>query len=141
MQYKIKYISNNRIKQFTKNFKSSKHKDSYISKKIKEGATSVKVELVRHRAYNVKLEKEIVSKKKKVVSCGCVYALIHKDKVVYIGQSYSIMGRLNTHIGSSKVFDSYAVVQWVDAGQEYLDKVEAEYIKELKPKYNEVGNR
>ena len=140
MQYRVKYISNNRIKQFTKTFKSSKHKDLYISKKIKEGATSLKVEHIRSRAYNVNLEKEIVSKKKKIVSSGCIYALIHKDEIVYIGQTYSIMGRLNSHINSNKVFDHYSVIEWIDSGQDYLDKRESEYIKELKPKYNSAHN-
>ncbi len=140
--YKISYINKEgRRKEFHKAFKLKKNKDYYISKKLSEGATNLKCEKVRVRSrINYNLEKSIVSKKKKIVSCGCVYALIHKDEVVYIGQSTHIMGRLNQHIQSSKVFDHYAVVEWVDAGQSYLDKRESEYIKALRPKYNTVGN-
>lgn len=140
MQYSIKYISNDRVKEFTKTFTSKTSKDKYISKKLSQGAKFLKVEHIRSRQYNVKLERDIISKKKKIVSSGCIYALIHKDEVVYIGQTYSIMGRLNVHINSKKVFDHYAVIEWIDSGQDYLDKREAEYIKELKPKYNSAHN-
>jgi hypothetical protein len=140
-KYRITYFSKEgRKRDFFKTFKKKATKDQYISKKIEEGAYNIKTEEVRVRgSYDSELESIILSKKKKVVSCGCIYALIHKNKVVYIGQTYSIMGRLNQHINSSKEFDHYTVVEWVDAGQSYLDRKEAEYIRALNPKYNQVG--
>ena len=55
-----------------------------------------------------------------------------------IGQSSSMLSRLQTHINSNKVFDSWAIVEnlgeW--ASSEKLNSIELEYINMLKPKYN-----
>lgn len=61
-----------------------------------------------------------------------VYFLCHKSKVVYVGQSVNVFGRVGAHIGA-KTFDA---VWFVRVPPSDLDFVEGELIRALKPKYN-----
>ena len=73
-----------------------------------------------------------------------VYCLIHKNKVIYIGQSTNVIGRIKQHIKeSTKEFDSWNVVKKVPYGvtaEELLD-YEKYYIKLFSPKYNIQHNK
>ena len=147
MRYKVSYIMNHRKKEFFKEFKTSKQRIEYINDKISNGALMFKCVKNQQKTpiegrQDVDLAKEILSKKRKVVTAIAIYALIDKDKIVYIGQSSDIMNRLSCHISSNKVFDHYAIVEWLDVtSQRLIDQREADYIKRLKPKYNYVHNR
>ena len=83
-------------------------------------------------------KEDILKRSRPVKSAYIIYALIHKGSIVYIGQSSSMLSRLQTHINSNKVFDSWAIVEnlgeW--ASSEKLNSIELEYINMLKPKYN-----
>lgn len=61
-----------------------------------------------------------------------VYFLCHNAKVVYVGQSVNVMGRVGAHIGN-KTFDA---VWFIRVPQSDLNFVEGELIRTLKPKYN-----
>lgn len=61
-----------------------------------------------------------------------VYFLCHKSKVVYVGQSVNVFGRVGAHIGN-KTFDA---VWFIRVPQSDLDFVEGALIRTLKPKYN-----
>lgn len=61
-----------------------------------------------------------------------VYFLCHEKKVVYVGQSKNVFGRVGAHLGN-KTFDC---VWFVRVPQSDLDYVEGELIHVLKPKYN-----
>lgn len=143
---KIKYNSGY-YRCFNKKFSSDKTRAEYKAKKLSnKEIDSIEITIggitkKRPSNYNVSLEKQIIAKKRNLVSASCIYALIKGDKVVYIGQSDSPMGRLQYHINSNKDFDSYAIVEWVATGNtDYINNVEKKYIKELRPLYNKVHN-
>lgn len=137
-------------KKFTKTFVDSKQRVQYIINKrkiwdrvilLEEGVElKDRVKEKNRGKYDTKLEADIVAKSRKVPTLSCIYALIHNEKVVYIGQSTNPGSRLGAHLKSKKQFDSWAIVEWVDASKKYLDKREQEYIKALKPKYNITHN-
>ena len=62
-----------------------------------------------------------------------VYFLIAGDDVVYVGQSYDVMGRISTHNKSKRMFDRYA---FVEVAEEDLLKVEKAYITAFQPRWN-----
>jgi excinuclease UvrABC nuclease subunit len=61
-----------------------------------------------------------------------VYFLIANKKIVYVGQSHNIPGRVAEHM-LSKEFDSFA---FVPAKKEELDSLERAYINKFLPVYN-----
>lgn len=63
--------------------------------------------------------------------CG-VYFLIKGGRVVYVGQSVNVHGRVCEH-AKSKDFDGFA---WVPCAQSALDKLESLYIHALRPYMN-----
>jgi hypothetical protein len=67
---------------------------------------------------------------KPLPSCG-VYFLIEGNRVVYVGQSINIMGRLASH--SQKNFEKVA---FLPCPQESLSMVESFYIHMLRPRHN-----
>ena len=85
------------------------------------------------------LQYKLVSNKFKLNFNYYVYCLIHKNKVIYIGQSTNVIGRIKQHIKESiKEFDSWNIVKKVPYGvtaEELLD-YEKYYIKLFSPKYN-----
>lgn len=60
-----------------------------------------------------------------------VYFLVHKDEVVYVGQSNNVYSRISQHV--DKVFDKFAFVQ---CEANLMNKLESLYIHVLKPKLN-----
>lgn len=64
-------------------------------------------------------------------SCG-IYFLIKGTEIVYIGQSVSVLKRIETHF-SNKDFDSFS---FLPCKKEMLDVVESLYIHLIEPKYN-----
>ena len=61
-----------------------------------------------------------------------VYFLCHNKKVVYVGQSAKLPGRVGAHVGD-KTFDT---VWFIRIPKSDLDYVEGELIRTLRPKYN-----
>ena len=64
-------------------------------------------------------------------SCG-VYFLVHKKRIVYVGQSTNVFSRIVTHT-QSKTFDSYV---FMPCEKKMLDKLESLYIHFLLPPLN-----
>lgn len=142
MTYSFSYYLGNKKVEFNKSFKNKRLFQNYVSLKISKGAKLIKTSLIKPvSSYNEELESKIVKDKKNIVLTPCIYALIKDNKIVYIGQTYDIMQRLSAHIDSHKVFDSYAIVEWVqNKDSKYISDLEADYIKQLKPKYNTIHN-
>jgi len=70
----------------------------------------------------------------------CVYFLISRDEVVYIGQSVQLVGRIAQHRASSsgeaaKVFDR---VVWLPVPRSELLPLERAFIDTIKPRLNRV---
>lgn len=66
----------------------------------------------------------------------CIYFLCKNNRVVYVGQSTSLTGRLNQHANTGKDFDE---VFYVRCHAEKLDKTEKHYIEKLNPPLNRAG--
>lgn len=66
----------------------------------------------------------------------CVYFLILKDEIIYVGQTTNLPTRIAQH-RNSKDFD---YVLWFRVAMDSLKFVEADLIAELRPKLNIVGN-
>ena len=64
-------------------------------------------------------------------SCG-IYFLIKGTEIVYVGQSVSVLRRIETHF-SNKDFDSFS---FLPCKKDMLDVVESLYIHLIEPKYN-----
>jgi len=67
-----------------------------------------------------------------------IYALIHKNEIVYVGQSTSLLNRIANHCNSKKVFDSWSVIESLGSfvSTEKFTDIERSYVSKLKPKYN-----
>lgn len=66
-----------------------------------------------------------------------VYFLIKNDIVVYVGSSSNCMLRIDSHKRRGKIrFNNW----FIEKASKDKDSLEAEYIRQLKPKYNIVGN-
>ncbi|WP_296699807.1 GIY-YIG nuclease family protein [Thiocapsa sp. UBA6158] len=63
--------------------------------------------------------------------CG-IYFLVREGRVVYVGQSIDVFGRISTH-HQSKTFDAIA---YVSCERHLLDKMESLYIHVLQPPLN-----
>ena len=86
------------------------------------------------------IEKENILRNKRNIKKEfyCIYALIKNNKIVYIGQSSNILGRLSSHLNSNKSFDSWSIIDsWSYIDSDSFNKIEMEYIKKFKPKYNQ----
>lgn len=62
-----------------------------------------------------------------------IYYLFDKWELVYVGQSESIIPRINTH-SRDKKFDSYSYIEVADGI--WMDDIEMSEIIKYKPKYN-----
>jgi hypothetical protein len=62
----------------------------------------------------------------------CVYFLILKKEIVYVGQSVNLMSRVDSH-RLTKEFDR---TLYLPIPKEILNDVEAAFIRKLRPKYN-----
>ena len=70
--------------------------------------------------------------------CG-IYFLIHRDEVVYVGQSVNVLARVMQHVREGiKKFDA---VFYLDVSVAALSAVEYAFIQYLTPKYNGVCPR
>lgn len=66
-----------------------------------------------------------------------IYFLLHKKEVVYVGQSVSIMHRVQQHVvDGAKRFDRWC---YIPVKQGELTEVERFYITLLRPTYNKAG--
>jgi hypothetical protein len=66
-----------------------------------------------------------------------VYFLLRQDEVVYVGQSLSVLTRIETHRRQGvKVFDRAV---YLTMPEEVLDEAEGAFIKLLQPEYNGAG--
>lgn len=63
---------------------------------------------------------------------SCVYFLIDKKEVVYIGQSRSLASRVESH-RQNKVFDR---ILYLPCPEDNLNDVESSLIRKFRPKYN-----
>ena len=95
-------------------------------------------ELFAHAKYMVSQpianEKEIVSAASVDVPTAGVYFLIRNKRIVYVGQSVSVLGRIGNHaLEGVKEFDSYA---FIECEKENLNILESIYIHILAPEYN-----
>ncbi len=91
---------------------------------------------VNHAGYTNKLlaPEEIVLKSGRHTPSVGVYFLIHKDSIVYVGQSKNVFSRVATHANEGvKVFDRWCYIE-CEEGQ--LDLVESLYIHTIRPKMN-----
>lgn len=64
----------------------------------------------------------------------CVYFLVLREEVVYVGQSVNLLSRLATH-QFDKLFDR---VFFINVPAESILEIEAALIKKFKPKYNKT---
>lgn len=66
-----------------------------------------------------------------------IYFLLDKGEVVYVGQSSSYWpGRILSHLQEKvKMFDD---IWYVEADRQSLDAMEVKYIREFRPKYNNL---
>lgn len=64
-----------------------------------------------------------------------IYFLLRKDRVVYVGKSTNILGRICKHTYN---FDGYS---YIECAKEELDLYEVAYITKFKPRYNTNHNR
>lgn len=63
-----------------------------------------------------------------------IYFLVKRGRVVYVGQSVSVLPRLVSHFhGKEKEFDRILFIQ---VPSEHLNKVEAAFIRHIDPEYN-----
>ena len=77
-------------------------------------------------------QREIVAAKMELPVKSGVYFLINKGKVVYVGQSGTVMARVVQHMGL-KDFDSFA---YIACEANMLDVMESLYIHVLRPPLN-----
>lgn len=66
-----------------------------------------------------------------------IYFLLHNNKIVYIGQSGDIHGRVISH-RRNKVFDS---IRSIECHIKNLNFYEKRWIDKFKPKYNKTSNQ
>ena len=66
-----------------------------------------------------------------------IYCLLQDERIVYIGQSNSIIRRVGFHLGQNrKVFNQFSYIELSDR----RDDLEYELIEKFRPKYNILGN-
>lgn len=78
---------------------------------------------------------DIIRYKQNLTSACCIYFLIDKNEIVYVGKSTKgAFDRLGAHFKySDKVFDSYFIEPCLEIN---LTALETEYILKFVPKYN-----
>lgn len=80
-------------------------------------------------------EHEIIQGSHKWTGQRGVYFLIRGNRVVYVGQSVNVFGRIGCH-ASNLEFDSVA---WLPCPADVIDKLESLYIHTLRPEKNGNG--
>jgi len=117
----IDYLSI-KIKQLTDKLNSLKREEECLS----ICQTLLKKTLLR--------EHEIVKKSSPWNNFCGVYFLISNKKIVYVGQSKNVYGRISAH--KTKVFDSFALIP---CDENEIDVLESLYIHLLQPEQNGHG--
>jgi hypothetical protein len=64
----------------------------------------------------------------------CIYFLVKKGQVVYVGQTWNIYARIGSHM-KSKIFDS---VSMLNVHPDEMNNLEAAYILKFNPVYNKI---
>jgi hypothetical protein len=85
----------------------------------------------------ISLEEVVESAKKMTFPVGehpCIYFLVEKGRVVYVGQTWSIYARIGSH-AKSKLFDS---VSMLNVHPDEMNNLEAAYILKFNPVYNKI---
>lgn len=83
--------------------------------------------------YSLASERDIVSASRPITKICGIYFLVRNERVVYVGQTLDIEDRVREHVLHGKRFDRY---YWVKCAPEDRLKLEAVYIKELRPEEN-----
>lgn len=151
MRYLVKYKFYGKEKHLYKNFSNELERDRYkkwiknqkgfsnVRLYINRGNLDEKVLIPKKKTVKDNLHYKLVSNKYQLKFNYYVYCLIYKNKIVYIGQTTNVVGRIKQHIKENqKEFDSWNVVKKVPYGataDELLD-YEKYYIKLFSPKYN-----
>jgi hypothetical protein len=78
-------------------------------------------------------QREILEAAVPARSLSGVYFLIHKDEVVYVGQSVDVLSRISRHRREGREFDSYS---YMVCEPERMNELEALYITALMPWLN-----
>ena len=142
-QSALKGVETRRINRINKIAAANKDKDelSGIRREIAElnqERDKLKMEIELNNL-SVKLSDRILLREHQIVAasiewtnCCGIYFLIKNDRVVYVGQSVSIFGRVSTH-GKQKDFDRIA---WVPCNKDDLNQMESLYIHVLSPPLN-----
>jgi hypothetical protein len=76
---------------------------------------------------------QILSAKQPLKSFCGVYFLIHKRKIVYVGQSVNVYARVATHANTLKEFDSWS---FIESEPDQLNDLESLYIRKFNPPLN-----
>lgn len=64
--------------------------------------------------------------------CG-VYFLFDGNRIVYVGQSTNVLGRIGTHAQAGKKFDSFS---YMEVEKDQLSEAELAYIQDFRPPLN-----
>ena len=68
---------------------------------------------------------------------SAIYFLIKKNKIVYVGKSRNVIGRIGKHIlDGLKDFDACAYIHIKDEFIDSMGFLEYKYIKKFRPEYN-----
>lgn len=133
-------ITRNSTDKLVFNVEQSKLKLSKLKREISE--LELKRDRLKHIATfdelssnltmrDMLIEDELVSESKPYDSSCGVYFLIANDKVVYVGQSVNVYGRVHTHkTEGHKKFDAYT---YIPCKRDQLDVLESLYIHALAP--------
>ena len=142
--YEILSFSNelerDRYKKWIKNQKGFSNVRLYINK----GELNEAVLIPKKKTVKDNLHYKLICNKHQLKFNYYVYCLIHKNKIVYIGQTTNVVGRIKQHIKeNTKEFDSWNVVKKVPYGvdADELLKYEKYYIKLFSAKYNVQHNK
>lgn len=66
----------------------------------------------------------------------CVYFLIRRGEIVYVGRAVRLFRRLGQHLHDGKEFDAFS---FITCALEEVDVLEARYIEALKPRWNALS--
>jgi hypothetical protein len=125
--------------------RNAQYEDAYARRHLLKGeieALESKLEKLKHidtlnelsnkvSSKTLLQEKDLVSAAKPWQSFAGIYFLVHKDRVIYVGQSVNVYARISSH--TDKVFDRFTVLPCAKSN---LNLVESLYIHTLQPPLN-----
>ena len=71
---------------------------------------------------------------------NCVYFLIHKEEILYIGSTKDFRGRLKMHLSNSQIYFTSVYKIHVVETCNSTKKLERRYVEKFKPKFNKQWN-